>query len=134
MSDRCRIIKLPRIVARQGSLTAVNGEIDVPFHLERLYYLYDVPGGASRGGHAHLNLQQILVAVMGSFDVVVDDGMKRNRFTLNRGYEGLYIPRLVWRELENFSTGGICLVLASRVYEESDYIRDYSTFLQSVKK
>jgi hypothetical protein len=95
-----------------------------------VYYLYDVPGGESRGGHAHKELQVLIVSVMGAFDVVLDDGEDRKRVRLDRGYYGLYIPAMIWRELENFSSGGICLVLASMPYDESDYIRDYDTFLK----
>lgn len=127
----CKLIELPRISARQGSITPVTGGKEVPFDLNRVYYLYDVPGGESRGGHAHRELQQVLVAVMGCFDVVVDDGHEKKRFTLNRGYQGLYIPRLIWRELENFSTGGVCLVLASLMYDAADYHRDYAEFVKA---
>lgn len=128
--DDCRVVQLPRIVARQGSISPVTANRDIPFSLERVYFIYDVPGGAARGGHAHVELQQMIVSAMGCFDVVVDDGQKKKRYTLNRGYEGLYIPRLIWRELDNFSTGGICLVLASQKYFESDYIRNYNEFLK----
>ena len=133
MLENCKIIQLPRIVARQGTITPVIANQDIPFSLERIYYLYDVPGGASRGGHAHLELEQVLVAAMGAFDVVLNDGKKKKTFTLNRGYEGLYIPQMIWRELENFSTGGICLVLASMRYCEEDYIRDYNEFTRKVR-
>jgi dTDP-4-dehydrorhamnose 3,5-epimerase-like enzyme len=108
----------------------VEGGVDVPFTIERVYYLYDVPGGETRGGHAHLDLQQLVVAVMGSFELVLDDGEERRTIRLDRAYQGVYVPRLIWRELVNFSSGCICMVLASRPYEENDYIRDYSEFLE----
>lgn len=124
----CRLIELPRVERPQGSLTAIEGLRDVPFPLARIYYLYDIPGGASRGGHAHRALEQIIVSVMGSFDVVLDDGTERRSFRLDRAYKGLYLPPMIWRELEQFSSGGICVVLASAAFTESDYIRDYDTF------
>jgi hypothetical protein len=126
--DDCRIIKLPRVYRPEGSLTAVHGGGEIPFAIERIYYLYDVPGGETRGGHAHLQLQQVIISVFGSFDVVLDDGTKRRTVTLNRAHYGLYVPTMIWRELVNFSSGGICLVLASRHFEGEDYIRDYNVF------
>lgn len=126
----CRLLELPRIPSAAGSITPVEGGVDVPFALERVYYLYDVPGGETRGGHAHRELQQLVVSVMGSFEIVLDDGRARKTIRLERAYQGLYIPRLIWRELLNFSSGGICMVLASAPYEEADYIRDYSEFLE----
>ena len=125
----CKIIALPKISVRQGSITPIYGEEHVPFQIKRVYYLYDVPGGESRGGHAHKNLQQLIVSVMGAFDVILDDGRERRRVHLDRGYNGLCIPPMIWREIENFSSGGICLVLASEIYDASDYIRDYQEFL-----
>jgi dTDP-4-dehydrorhamnose 3,5-epimerase-like enzyme len=124
----CRTINLPRIERPQGNLTAIATGAEVPFPLARVYYLYDIPGGEARGGHAHRDLQQLIVAVRGSFDVVLDDGRERRSVRLDRAYKGLYLPRMIWRELENFSSGGICVVLASAPYDEDDYIRDYSTF------
>jgi hypothetical protein len=124
----CRIVDLPRVADPRGNLTFIEGERHVPFPIARVFYLYDVPGGASRGGHAHKGLQQLIVAVGGSFDVVVDDGIHSERYVLNRSYYGLLVPRLVWQELDNFSSGGVCLVLASEQYEEADYYRDYPTF------
>ena len=124
---------MPRITDKRGNLTFIEQQNHVPFDIKRVYYLYDVPGGESRGGHAHLRLQQFIVAASGSFDVVVHDGVEKSRFHLNRSYYGLYIPTLIWRELENFSSGSVSLVLASEPYEESDYIRDYEKFL-SIKK
>ncbi len=130
----CKLIDLPKITARQGNITPVEGNKDIPFDVERVYYLYDVPGGESRGGHAHKELQQLIVSVMGSFDVVLNDGQKKKTVALNRAYYGLYVPKMIWRELENFSSGGICLVLASMPYAEDDYIRDYKTFLREKQK
>lgn len=127
----CKLIDLPKISERKGAITPIYGGEQVPFEIRRVYYLYDVPGGESRGGHAHLKLQQLVVSVMGAFDVVVDDGHGKKRFHLDRAYYGLYIPAMIWRELENFSSGGICLVLASEAYDEADYIRDYNTFIQA---
>lgn len=129
----CRLLDLPRIVRAEGSITPIEGGKDVPFEIARVYYLYDVPGGGSRGGHAHKELLQLIVSVMGSFDVLLDDGSMRKRVSLNRGYHGLYLPNLIWRELENFSSGAICVVLASQPYKESDYIREYSNFVQYKK-
>lgn len=125
----CRIIDLPRVTDPRGNLTFVEADDQVPFSFSRVYYLYDVPGGASRGGHAHRELEQLVIAASGSLDVVVDDGTHRERFFLNRSYYGLYIPRLVWRELDNFSSGSVCLVLASNRYDEDDYYRDYDEFV-----
>lgn len=124
----CRLVELPRIVSDTGSITPVEGGVEVPFPIERVYYLYDVPGGETRGGHAHRQLQQLIVAVMGAFELVLDDGTNRRTVRLERAYQGLYVPRLIWRELVNFSSGGICMVLASLPYEEADYIRDYEEF------
>ncbi|MEU2348204.1 FdtA/QdtA family cupin domain-containing protein [Modestobacter sp. NPDC049651] len=125
----CRIVDLPRITDPRGNLTAIEGGNQVPFDIARVYYLYDVPGGESRGGHAHRELQQLIVAASGSFDVLVDDGTDTARFHLNRSYHGLLVPRLTWRELGNFSSGSVCLVLASQAYAEDDYYRDYDDFL-----
>lgn len=132
-NSKCRIIDLPRITDKRGNLTFIEQQNHVPFDIKRVYYLYDVPGGESRGGHAHRNLEQFIVAASGSFDVVVHDGVKKERFHLNRSYYGLYIPTMVWRELENFSSGSVSLVLASEPYDESDYIREYEEFL-AIKK
>lgn len=111
----------------RGNLSVIEKDI-IPFEIKRVYYLYDVPSDSSRGGHAHKELQQFLIALSGSFDVVLDDGTQRRTITLNRPNKGLLIPNGIWRELENFSAGSVCLSLVSEVYEESDYIRDYETF------
>ena len=130
----CKIIDLPRIHDPRGNLTFVEGNRHVPFEIRRVYYLYDVPGGADRGGHAHRGLEQLLVAMSGSFDVVLDDGQEQKRYHLNRSYFGLYIAPMVWRNLDNFSSGSVCLVLASAPYAESDYYRDYETFLRESRR
>lgn len=124
----CRIIELPKIIDQRGNLTFIEGGRHIPFDPKRVYYLYDVPGGAARGGHAHRRLEQFIVAASGSFTVITDDGTARKDFYLNRSYYGLYIPTMVWREIDNFSSGSVCLVLASRLYEEDDYLRDYDEF------
>lgn len=124
----CRLVELPQITDHRGNLTVVEGEQTVPFVIARTYWLYDVPGGAQRGGHAHRELEQFIVSASGSFDVVVDDGEARGRFHLNRSHVGLYLPRMIWRELENFSSGSVCLVLASMHFDEADYYRDYGEF------
>jgi len=127
LSD-CRLIDLPKIADRRGNLTFIEGEAHVPFAIERVYYLYDVPGGSERGGHAHKSLHQFIIAMSGSFDVVLDDGVEQKRIHLNRSYYGLYLCPMMWRELDNFSSGSVCMVLASRRFDEGDYIRDYRTF------
>jgi uncharacterized RmlC-like cupin family protein len=124
----CNILHLPRIYNPAGSITAVNNNQEVPFSIKRVYYLFDIPGGEARGGHAHKNLEQLIVAVSGSFDIIIDDGHVKRTFHLSRPYAGLYMPAGLWRELDNFSSGSICLVLASTVYDETDYIRDYTEF------
>jgi hypothetical protein len=126
--DSCRLIDLPRITDPRGNLSFIEAHRHVPFAIKRVYYLYDVPGGESRGGHAHKNLEQFIIAASGSFDVVVRDGHECKEFFLNRSYYGLYVPKMVWREIENFSSGSVCLVLASDYYEESDYYRDFEEF------
>lgn len=128
-----RIIDLPRIPDPRGNLTFVEGLRHVPFDIKRVYYLYDVPGGASRGGHGHRALHQLIIAMAGSFDIILDNGTDAERFSLNRSYYGLHIPPMTWRELENFSSGAVCLVLASEVYDEADYFRDYGAFIEAVR-
>ncbi|MBS0354536.1 MAG: WxcM-like domain-containing protein [Proteobacteria bacterium] len=129
----CRILELPKIHDPRGNLTFIEGDIHVPFGIQRVYYLYDVPGGADRGAHAHRNLHQFIVAMSGSFDVVLDDGVDQRRFHLNRSYFGLYVCPMMWRYLDNFSSGAVCMVLASSRYSEADYIRDYDEFMAAAK-
>ncbi|WP_280154988.1 FdtA/QdtA family cupin domain-containing protein [Piscinibacter sp. XHJ-5] len=125
----CRIVDLPKIADPRGNLTFIEGRRHVPFDIARVYYLYDVPGGSERGGHAHKALHQLIVAMSGSFDVVLDDGRGgKQRFHLNRSYHGLYVCPMIWRELDNFSSGSVCMVLASNVYDEADYYRDYGEY------
>lgn len=130
----CNIIQLPKISERKGAITPIYSNDHVPFQIERVFYLYDVPGGEGRGAHAHRALHQFIVSVMGAFDVVMDDGKETRRVRLDRAYYGLHIPPMIWAHEENFSSGGICLVLASMTYDESDYIRDYNDFLQERQK
>jgi hypothetical protein len=124
----CKIIELPKIHHPSGNLTFLEANRHIPFEIKRIYYLYDVPGGATRGGHAHRQLQQLIIAMSGSFDVLLDDGQEKQRYHLNRSYYGLYICPMIWRELDNFSSGSVCMALASEYYDESDYYRDYQTF------
>jgi dTDP-4-dehydrorhamnose 3,5-epimerase-like enzyme len=132
LSD-CRIIELPKITDPRGNLTFIEGGgRHVPFDIKRVYYLYDVPGGAERGGHGHKALHQLIIAMSGSFDVVLDDGREKKRFHLNRSYYGLYVCPMIWRELDNFSSGSVCMVLASNLYDEDDYYRDYTTFQRAL--
>jgi hypothetical protein len=126
----CTLLQLPRIATPGGNITAINNAVEIPFAIQRVYYLYDIPGGESRGGHAHRALQQVIIAASGSFDLIVDDGKIKCTFHLARPYMGVYMPPGIWRELDNFSSGAICLVLASEAYEEGDYIRDYLSFQQ----
>jgi dTDP-4-dehydrorhamnose 3,5-epimerase-like enzyme len=130
----CRVIEFPVVQDQRGNLTFIEGSEHVPFEIKRVYYLYDVPGGASRAGHAHKTLEQVIIAASGSFDVIVDDVARRDRVTLNRSYFGLYIPSCVWREIVNFSSGAVCLVLASDRYDEDDYFRSYDDFVDAVRE
>jgi len=131
--EKCKLIELPRINDPRGNLTFIEGGRNVPFEIKRIYYLYDVPGGASRAGHGHRQLQQLLIAMSGSFDVTLDDGTRRERFHLNRSYNGLYVPQMMWREIDNFSSGSVCMVLASEYYDEADYFRRYEEFLEAAR-
>ncbi|MBE6305088.1 MAG: WxcM-like domain-containing protein [Bacteroidales bacterium] len=126
--DDCRIIALPRHRHENGSLTEVENISGMPFAVKRVFYLYDVPGDSERGGHSHHKAQEFIISASGAFDVVLDDGHNRRTFTLNRPYQALYIPCGIWRELNNFSSGSVCLVLTSELYDEADYVRDYSEF------
>lgn len=130
----CKIIDLPKISDPRGNLTFIEGNQHIPFDIRRVYYLYDVPGGAERGGHAHKGLSQLIIAMSGSFDVILDEGGEKKRFHLNRSYQGLYVCPMMWRELDNFSSGSVCMVLASNIYEESDYYRDYNKYLTAINK
>ena len=129
--ELCRIIDLPKIIDPRGNLTFVEGNNHVPFAIERVYYLYDVPGGSERGGHAHKALHEFIVAMSGSFDVVLNDGREKKRVHLSRSYYGLYVCPMIWRELDNFSSGAVCMVLASNRYDEADYFRDYAEFMRA---
>lgn len=134
MLDRCKVIELPKISDPRGNLTFIEGGQHIPFDISRVYYLYDVPGGAERGGHAHKELHELIIAMSGSFDVILDEGGEKKRFHLNRSYQGLYVYPMMWRELDNFSSGSVCMVLASNRYDESDYYRCYNEYLAAIKK
>jgi hypothetical protein len=129
----CKLVDLPKITDPEGNLTPIEGGRHVPFDIKRVFYLYDVPGGATRAGHALKTCQQFIIAMSGSFDVLLDDGTDTKRYHLNRSYTGLYVPALIWRELENFSSGSVCTVLASEVYDERGYYRDYEEFRNAVR-
>lgn len=131
MIEKLHILDIPKITDPRGNLAVIEKET-LPYEIKRVYYLYDVPSDAYRGGHSHKECQEFLVALSGSFEVVLNDGFKKQRVTLNKPNKGLLIPTGIWRELENFSSGAVCLVLASHVYEEDDYIREYDDFLVSV--
>ena len=130
--NNCKIIELPKITDPRGNLTFVENGNHIPFDINRVYYLYDVPGGSERGGHAHKELSQLIIAMSGSFDVVLNDGHGEKRFHLNRSYYGLYVCPMIWRELDNFSSGSVCMVLASNLYDEDDYYRDYDEYVASL--
>ncbi len=130
----CKIIELPKINDPRGNLTFLESERHLPIEFKRIFYLYDVPGGAVRAGHALKTCYQFIIAASGSFDVILDDGTEKKRYHLNRSYFGLYVPPLIWREIDNFSSGSVCMVLASEYYNESGYHREYEAFLQAVKK
>lgn len=129
----CKLTELPMIHNRAGNITALENSKSIPFEINRVYYLYDIPGGATRGGHAHKELSQLIIAASGSFDVLLDDGTHTKIVNLNRPYYGLHIVPGIWRELQNFSSGAICLVLASHHFDEADYIRDHEEFLKTKK-
>ncbi len=131
--NNCKTIELPKISDPRGNLTFVESGRHVPFEIKRVYYLYDVPGGATRAGHSHKSLEQLMIAMSGSFDVEVDDGLAKKKYHLNRSNYGLYIPRMIWREIDNFSSGSVCMVLASDLFDERDYYRDYQEFLRATK-
>jgi len=128
--DDCRIVEFPRIIDERGNLSFAQNLDQVPFEIKRVYWLYDVPGGESRGSHAHRQLEQLIVAAGGSFTVTLDDGRNRKTFFLNRPYQGLYVPAGIWRDLYDFSSGSVCMVMASAPYVEDDYLREYDEFLE----
>lgn len=132
--ERCKLIELPKISDPRGNLSFIEAGQHIPFDIKRVYYLYDVPGGSDRGSHAHKTLHQFIVAMSGSFDVVLDDGKAQKRIHLNRSYYGLYVCPMMWRYLDNFSSGAVCMVLASAHFNESDYIRDHGEFLDEVDR
>lgn len=132
--DRCQIFDLPQIKDPRGNLTFIEGDRHIPFDIRRVYYLYDVPGGAERGGHAHKALHQLIIAMSGSFDVHLDDGRAKKTVHMNRSYYGLYVCPMIWRHIDNFSSGAVCMVLASHYYDESDYYREYDQFTKDVRK
>ena len=130
MHSTCSLMDLPKIVDPRGNLTFIEGENHIPFEIKRAYWIYDVPGGEKRGGHAFKKQCELIVSLSGSFDVVVDNGNENIKYSLNRSYYGLYVPKGLWRHMENFSTNSLALVLSSTAYDETDYIRDYSEFLK----
>ena len=132
--NNCKIIELPKISDSRGNLTFIEGGQHIPFDIKRVYYLYDIPDESKRGGHAHKELSQLIIAMSGSFDVVLEEGGERKKFHLNCSYQGLYVCPMMWRELHNFSSGAVCMVLASNVYQESDYYRDYNEYLRAISK
>lgn len=132
--DKCKIIDLPRVNDPRGNLTFVEGRRHVPFDIKRVYYLYDVPGGSERGGHAHKELNQLIIAMSGSFDIHLDDGFNKKTIHMNRSYYGLYVCPMIWREIDNFSSGAVCMVLASDYYSELDYYRKYEAFQTDADK
>jgi hypothetical protein len=132
--QNCRIMDLPKILDNRGNLSFIESGRPTPFVMKRAYWIYDVPGGETRGGHAYKTLQEFIVALSGSFDVVLDDGRNRKIVSLNRSYFGLYVPNMIWRYLENFSTNAVCMILASEHYSEGDYLRDYKHFIEHVRK
>lgn len=130
----CVIVDFPRVEDRRGNLTFIESQRHIPFDIQRVYYLYDVPGGAERGGHAHKELHQLIIAMSGSFDIHLDDGYEKKTVHLNRSYYGIYVCPMIWREIDNFSSGAVCMVLASDYFKESDYYRDYEGFLAAAKR
>jgi dTDP-4-dehydrorhamnose 3,5-epimerase-like enzyme len=130
--DDVRIIELPKILDERGNLSFIEGNNHIPFKIERTYMIYDVPGGEIRGGHAYKELNEFIVALSGSFDVLLDDGNEKRTYSLNRSYYGLFVPKMIWRSLENFSTNSLCMILASEKYNEDDYLRDYEEFKNKI--
>lgn len=132
--EQCKVLELPKINDPRGSLTFIESGRHIPFDIKRVYYLYDVPGGSERGGHAHKALHQLIIAMSGSFDIHLDDGFGKKTIHMNRSYNGLYVCPMIWREIDNFSSGAVCMVLASDYYDEQDYYRDYGIFINDEKK
>ena len=131
-TDIAKIINLPKIEDNRGNLSFIEGLNHIPFEIKRAYWIYDVPGGEIRGGHAYKTLSEFIVALSGSFDVILNDGKEEKKYSLNRSYYGLYVPKMLWRRLENFSTNSFCLVLASDIYSQIDYIRDFDEFNMTI--
>ena len=129
----CSIIQLPKIFFREGNITPVHGQVEIPFDIKRIFYIYDIPGGESRGAHAHKQCHQFLIAASGSFEVILDDGQTKRQMLINQPYMGIHIPPMIWASQVNFSSGAICLVLASHAFEEGDYFRSYDEFLNHIK-
>jgi dTDP-4-dehydrorhamnose 3,5-epimerase-like enzyme len=129
--DNVKLIELPKILDERGNLSFFENNKHIPFTIARTYWIYDVPGGEVRGGHAYKDLQEIIIALSGSFDVVLDDGREKKNFTLNRSYFGVYVPKLIWRHMENFSTNSLALIVADKEYNADEYIRDYSLFVKT---
>ena len=132
--DKCQIFDLPRINDPRGNLTFVEARRHIPFDIRRVYYLYDVPGGSERGGHAHKALHQLIIAMSGSFDIHLDDGYKKKTVHMNRSYYGLYVCPMIWREIDNFSSGAVCMALGSEYYDPLDYYRDHNQFVSDVQR
>jgi hypothetical protein len=128
MIEKAKIIELPKILDNRGNLSYFQSEDQVPFDIQRVYWIYDVPGGEQRGGHAYKNLQEFIVALSGSFDVVLHDGKNEKRISLNRSYYGLYVPKMIWRQIENFSTNALAFIATDTLFSENDYVRDFETF------
>lgn len=123
-----QLLDFPKVLDERGNLSFIQNSDQIPFDIERIYLIYDVPGGAIRGGHAYRQNQEVIIAISGSFDLVVNDGQSKVKYSLNRSYYGLYVPNGLWRQLENFSTNSLCLIIASQPYEENDYVRDFNEF------
>ena len=129
--NKIQLVDIPKILDERGNLSFIEELNHIPFQIKRTYWIYDVPGGEVRGGHAYKTLHEFIVALSGSFDVVLDDGKTKKTYSLNRSYYGLYVPNMVWRSIENFSTNSLCMILASEKYDENDYVRDYEEFIKS---
>lgn len=134
MLDKCEIVQLPKITDSRGNLTFIEGGEHIPFDIRRVYYLYEVPGDVERGGHAHKALHQLIIPMSGSFDLHLDDGFSKKTFHMDSSHKGLYICPMIWRELDNFSPGSVCMVLASEPYDELDYYRDYNEFTDDIQR